>query len=240
MSISKLAWYVLSSRSSCGSNNAFQPSRVAADFSVEIFDWNQIEAAKSIGVAKIELSDVEPFQAVERSLKLVINKLGEKGQIRVRLVFQPEIIAKSRKNTSTFTSAGRAMTQIGGLPVDAGKGVLRGVAGVFKRGDRDHAEVSTIPDVHSGQASQPVGISEHLETISTPFPSTPPNEVATNEPGALKVTVLDAKDFNAGEIKPYVVLRLGDKEFKTKHTSKTATPEWYAFSTRKSEGHTTK
>jgi Ca2+-dependent lipid-binding protein len=202
------------------------PSRVAADFSVEIFDWNQIEAAKYLGGAKIELSDIEPFQAVERSLKLVINKLGEKGQIRLRLVFQPEIIVKSRKNTSTFTSAGRAMTQIGGLPVDAGKGVLRGVAGVFKRGDRDHAEVATIPDVHSGQASQPVGISEHLEAVSTSFPSTPPNEVATNEPGALRVTVLDAKDFNAGEIKPYVVLRLGDKEFKTKHTSKTATPEW--------------
>ncbi|EDR16040.1 uncharacterized protein LACBIDRAFT_227976 [Laccaria bicolor S238N-H82] len=202
------------------------PSRVAADFSVEIFDWNQIEAAKSLGVAKIELSDIEPFQAAERSLKLFLNKLGEKGQIRVRLVFQPEIIAKSRKNTSTFTSAGRAMTQIGGLPVDAGKGVLRGVAGVFKRGDRDHAETATIPDVHSGQASQPVGISDHLEAVSTPFPSTPPNEVASNEPGTLRVTVLDAKDFNTGEIKPYVVLRLGDKEYRTKHTSKTATPEW--------------
>lgn len=231
----------LSSPSFCGGgNNAFQPSRVAADFSVEIFDWNQIEAAKSLGVAKIELSDIEPFQAAERTLKLFINKLGEKGQIRVRLVFQPEIIAKSRKNTSTFTNAGRAMTQIGGLPVDAGKGVLRGVAGVFKRGERDHAEVAPIPDVHSGQTSQPVGISEHMEAVSTPFPSTPPNELATNEPGTLRVTVLDAKDFNAKEIRPYVVLRLGDKEFKTKHTSKTATPEWYAFSTRMSEGHTAK
>ena len=47
-------------------------------------------------------------------------------------MFQPEIIVKSRKNTSTFSTAGRAMTQFGGLPVQAGKGVFHGVTGVFK------------------------------------------------------------------------------------------------------------
>ncbi|KAF8168240.1 C2 domain-containing protein [Crassisporium funariophilum] len=204
------------------------PSRVGAEFHVEIFDWNQIEQAKSLGIGKIELSDIEPFQATERIITLAHNKHGEKGSVRIRLVFQPEIIAKSRKNTSTFTSAGRAMTQIGGLPVSAGKGVLHGVAGVFKRGDKDHEE--PVPDLPSGQASQPVGVANDMEVTRGGLASFPSSEnghaAASGEPGTLRVTVMDAKDLAHQDIKPYATLRVGDKEFKTKHTHKTSSPEW--------------
>lgn len=209
-----------------------QPSRVGADFSVEIFDWNQIEQAKSLGIAKIELADIEPFQAAERTLSLVSTKHGEKGQLRVRLMFQPEIIAKSRKNTSTFTSAGRAMTQIGALPVSAGRGVFQNVAGVFKRGDRDH-DHHPVDMATSGQASQPVGVSDTLEAKSTfPIDAAENTHASTAEPGTLRVTVLDAKDLSTSESKSYVTIRVGDKEFKTKHTAKTATPEWSVFLSR--------
>ncbi|KAF9568534.1 tricalbin [Agrocybe pediades] len=205
------------------------PSRIAADFSLEIFDWNQIEQAKSLGVGKINLADIEPFQSQERVINLVSHKHGEKGQIQLRLMFQPEIIAKSRKNTSTFSTAGRAMTQLGGLPVNAGKGVFHGVAGVFKRGDKDSDDVQmAVPaDLPAGQSSQPVGISDQMQTATAPFPT---NDVAqgpaSHEPGTLRVTVLDAKDMSVHDAKAYVTLRLGDKEVKTKHTGKTGTPEW--------------
>ncbi|KDR84854.1 hypothetical protein GALMADRAFT_107257 [Galerina marginata CBS 339.88] len=210
------------------------PSRVAADFSVEVFDWNQIEAAKSLGVGRIDLSSLEPFEAQEHTINLISTKHGEKGEIRIKTVFQPEIIAKSRKATSTFTSAGRAMTQIGAAPVTAGRGVFHGVTGVFKR-DKDHPEplAAAVPaDLPSGQTSQPVGVSDHMQmpnaAAAATFPSAPATEnpAATHEPGALRVTVLDAKDLPVHDAKPYVTLRLGDKEFKTKHTSKTDTPEW--------------
>ncbi|KAH9487059.1 hypothetical protein JR316_0001125 [Psilocybe cubensis] len=209
------------------------PSRYNADFSLELFDWNQIEQAKSLGTAKIDLSDIEPFLAQERTLNLVSQKHGEKGQIRVRLVFQPEIIAKSRKNTSTFTTAGRAMTTLGGLPVNAGKGVFHGVTGVFKRsgGDKDVVEEAAgVPaDLPTGQASQPVGVSDHMQSGHANFPSSESNghaAVAINEPGTLRVTVLDAKDLPHHDVKPYATVRLGDKEHKTKHTGKTDSPEW--------------
>ncbi|KAJ7462762.1 C2 domain-containing protein [Mycena galericulata] len=201
------------------------PSRVAADFSVEIFDWNQIGTAESLGVAHINLSDFEPFESVERTLDLVSSK-GQSGHIRVHLMFQPEIIAKSRKSTSTFSTAGRAMTQFGGLPVTAGKGVLHGVTGVFKKGGKEeelHQQAPPVPDIPAGQASHPIGQSDTLHADASSLSHETP---ATTEPGTLTVTVLDAKDLSSNESKPYATIRLGDKEFKTKPTHKTATPEW--------------
>ncbi|KAJ6604267.1 C2 domain-containing protein [Mycena vulgaris] len=200
------------------------PSRVAADFSVEVLDWNQLGTAELLGEAKINLADLEPFQSVERTLDLVSSK-GQRGQIRVRLMFQPEIIAKSRKNTSTFSTAGRAMTQFGGLPVTAGKGVFQGVTGVFKKGGKEEERHQTpaVPDVPSGQASHPIGQPDVLRADA----SSPSHEAsASSEPGTLRVTVLDAKDLSSSDSKPYAIIRLGDKEFKTKPTHKTATPEW--------------
>ncbi|KAJ7624284.1 C2 domain-containing protein, partial [Mycena polygramma] len=43
--------------------------------------------------------------------------------------------------------------------------------------------------------------------------------------GVLRVTVLDAKDLWP-DSKPYVTIRLGDQEVKTKPTHKTDTPVW--------------
>ena len=219
----------------------YQPSRVGADFTVEVFDWNQVEQAKSLGVGKIELAELEPFQGIERVVNLSSPRHGQKGEIRVRLMFQPEIIAKSRKNTSTFSSAGRAMTQIGGLPVGAGKGVLNEISGIFGKKEKEKAKVDNgvppVPHLPSGQASHPIG---HPETLATSaeaggfggpastFPPAGSNESSDNktEPGTLRVTVLHAKDLPATDSKPYCSLRIGDKEQKTKHTARTATPEW--------------
>ncbi|EMD41578.1 hypothetical protein CERSUDRAFT_110127 [Gelatoporia subvermispora B] len=216
------------------------PSRVGAEFALEVFDWNQIEQSKSLGMGRIELSDLEPFQAVERSIPLSHAKHGEKGSVRVRLLFQPEIIAKSRKNTSTFSSAGRAMTQIGHLPVGAGKGVIHGVTGVFSRKEKDYArggspdlsdedKAPTVPSIPAGQASEPVGAIGPQAADGVKLAAmngTGAQQALSSEPGTLRVTVMDAKDLSTSDVKPYVVLRVGDKEHKTKSISKTATPEW--------------
>ncbi|KAF8213474.1 C2 domain-containing protein [Mycena galopus ATCC 62051] len=203
------------------------PSRVAADFSVEIFDWNQVGTAESLGAAQIPLADFEPFEPIERTLELNSSK-GQYGHVRVRLMFLPEIIAKTRKNTSTFSSAGRAMTQFGGLPVTAGKGVLHGVTGVFKKGngnghEESHPPPPPMPDVPAGQASHPIG---QPDTLRADGYSTSHETLPSPESGTLRVTVLDAKDLSSGDTKPYATIRVGDKEFKTKPTHKTTTPEW--------------
>ena len=206
-----------------------------------MFDWNQIEQAKSLGNARIDLSTLEPFEATEQDVRLSHQKHGEKGYVRVRLLFQPEIIAKSRKNTSTFSTAGRAMTQIGHLPVGAGKGVLHGVTGVFRRGtisDSDDEKPVVAADkvpasLPSGQASIPL-VPEQLSprtSLNALAPSVlitdtgAPTNGASSALGTLRVTVLEAKDLSTSDVKPYVTVRVGDKEFKTKHV-KSATPEW--------------
>jgi Ca2+-dependent lipid-binding protein len=192
---------------------------------VEIFDWNQIEQAKSLGTAKIDLADLEPFKGTERLLNLTSAKLGEKGVVRIRLLFQPEFIAKTRKSTSTFSTATRTMTNIGAAPLGAGKGVIQGVAGVFKRDkNKDDDSLPPVPDVPAGQVSRPLLPPEA-------FPSTATSAAVENganvapELGNLRVTVVDGKDLSWNDVKPYVVLRMGSGEYKTKHSGKTLT-EW--------------
>jgi hypothetical protein len=108
-----------------------------------------------------------------------------------------------------------------------GKGVIQGVTGVFKRDKNkdDEGLPSAPPDVPSGQVSRPLPPPE-------PFPEmqiTAPIEngaSGSTETGSLKVTVVDAKDLSWSDVKPYIVLRLGSAEHKTKHSGKTLTPEW--------------
>ena len=193
-----------------------------------MFDWNQIEQAKSLGEAVVDLASLEPFTAVERTVALSSSKHGDHGEVRVRLLFTPEIIVKSRKNTSTFSSAGRAMTQIGHLPVGAGKGVISGVTGVFRRrgsvsstSSDEHQQQQRAPDPPAGVASKPVDFAA--------FPSQANGNGNGNghaaEPGTLRVVVQDAKDLGATDVKPYALVRVGDKEHKTRHV-KAAAPDW--------------
>ena len=158
---------------------------------------------------------------MEQVVSLFSSKHGEKGEVRLRLVFQPKIVAKTRKHTSTFSGAGRAMTQIGtnisAIPLSAGLGVFHGVTGVFKH--KEHEE--TVPESVSGE--RPLAADNHVPVAA----ATSENGQSTpGEPGILRVAVLDAKGLVPHDIKPYTTVRVGDKEFKTKHTGKTDTPEW--------------
>ena len=161
---------------------------------------------------------------MEKVIKLVSPKHGEKGEVRIRLVFEPQIVAKTRKQTSTFIDAGRAMTHIGtnlgALPLSASKGVFHGVAGVFKH--KEHEE--TIPENSSGES--PHAADNHVPVAATATSASENGQPARGEPGTLRVAVLDAKDLGPHDIKPYTSVRVGDKEFKTKHTGKTDSPEW--------------
>jgi len=186
------------------------------------------------------LEDIEPLEAAERTVPLLSEKRGYKGEIKISMVFQPEIIVRARKSTSTFSAAGRTMTAIGSAPINAGKGVLQGVAGVFRRGkDSDEEQIvynpgtlpepKAVPDIPGTQASRPVGDGGHLGVPSVPTGTS--GHSGPSEHGTLRVSVLDAKDLVGGpDVKPYAVVRVGEKEVKTKHLGKTVTPEWYVCS----------
>lgn len=220
-----------------------------------MFDWNQIEQAKSLGKARIDLEQLEPFESVEQVVHLSHPKYGDKGTVRVRLLFSPEIILKERKNTSTFNTAGRAATQIGHIPMSAGRGVVHGVTGVFKRGKRtdsnasqdldddDNVPVTATPErsFTSKFLGKKASIASLGERNSIPAgtattangnlgfdPSVDGANGGGNrpEPAAVKVTVISCKDLSPADVKPYATVRVGDREFKTKHGQKTSCPEW--------------
>ncbi|KAH7883879.1 C2 domain-containing protein [Phlebopus sp. FC_14] len=207
------------------------PSRVAADFSVEVFDWNQLEQSKSLGFGQIRLDDLEPFQGTERVIPLSSEKYGEKGQVHLRMLFQPEIIVKARKNTSTFSAAGRAMTTFGTMPLGAGKGVIQGVGGIFKKdpfGRHEKTEDLSSPPSDPPQLPHSVGQTLTAGGDATAFPSMTSSDAsaAPSNPGTLRIVVAGAKDLSSADVKPYAVLRVGDREHKTKHSNKTSMPEW--------------
>ena len=110
-------------------NESFEvmiPSRVAAHFGFEIFDWDRVGTATHLGDGTIDLAALEPFEATSLDAPVIHHKGGDRSTLSVRMLFQPEIIARTRHKTSTFSTAGRAITQVGGLPFAAGKGVIHG------------------------------------------------------------------------------------------------------------------
>ncbi len=198
-----------------------------------------------MGVGRLELADLEPFAAVERTILLSHDKHGEQGEIKLKFLFTPEIIARRRKQTSTFSSAGRAMTQIGGLPFAGVKEVGHGVGkvghtvgGVFKR---DHAKKNSVDtsngssmlEAPSGQSSAPLGTTDGNGMAFPAKVGMDAGEMQLpSEPGVLRVGIIGAKDLpvHEGDMpKPYVVVKIADKEQKTKHAGKTVTPEWYVY-----------
>lgn len=198
---------------------------------MEVFDWNQLEQAKSLGVGYIPLDDLTAFEGVERTISLSSEKHGEKGHIHLRMLFRPEIIVKARKNTSTFSVPGRVITQIGTLPMEAGKGVLQGVGSLFKKEPSRRLpslpETALLQHTPDQPAGQPVG-SEPLHTVTSAESLHAPGP-QSSQSGSLRVVVLGANDLQAHDVKPYAIVRVGGMEHKTKHGhSKTSSPEWYA------------
>ena len=121
--------------------------------------------------------------------------------------------------------------------VSSGRAVLQGVASVFKRGQSEDGHIvsglgtvpesKVVPDISGTQLSQPVTEGEHVVLVSS---GTNVQSTST-DPGILRVSVLDAKDLIGGQdVKPYAIVRVGEKEFKTKHAGKTVAPEWYVCS----------
>ncbi|KAH9081855.1 tricalbin [Lactarius deliciosus] len=183
-------------------------SRVGANFQVEIFDWNQLDQAKSLGIA------------TERTLMLSSEKRGNKGQVSISMVFQPGIIVKSRKNTSTFSAAGRTMTAYWKRTSQRGEKDSDDGHSLFGLGAQpEHKAV--IADNPGTQVSQPLGDEERLGVPAV----TSSGVIGHNAPlehGTLKVSILDAKDLIGGpDVKPYAIVRIGEKEHKTKHAGKT-------------------
>ena len=108
-------------------------SRTAAQFKVDVYDWDFADKADYLGASVINLQDLEPFQGKEVTLNLD----GKSGVLRLKMLFKPDYIARSRQGSSTFAGTFNAPGKIIGAPVKGatfvGGGVAKG-AGFFTKG----------------------------------------------------------------------------------------------------------
>ncbi|KAJ5895604.1 Tricalbin [Penicillium taxi] len=103
-------------------------SRIGADFHVDIYDWDFGDKADWLGAAQIDLEPLEPFVAKEVSLPLD----GKSGAIRLKLLFKPSYVVRSRQGSSTFSGTFAVPGKVIGAPVKGvgflGGGVVRGAS----------------------------------------------------------------------------------------------------------------
>lgn len=119
------------------------PSRTAAKFTCKVYDYDFADKPDYLGGADINLEQLDPFKAKE--LKLLLD--GKSGSIRLRLLFRPDYVTRTRLGTGTFSGTfggpGRIVTGVVGAPVKGGVAVAGAVghgvgkgASFIKRGFR--------------------------------------------------------------------------------------------------------
>lgn len=104
-------------------------SRTAAKFTCTVYDWDFGEKSDLLGATDINLDLLDPFKAQEYNLTLD----GKSGTVRLRLLFRPDYVTRSRQGSSTFSGTfatpGKIVTGVAGAPI---KGVGLAAHGVGK------------------------------------------------------------------------------------------------------------
>lgn len=169
-------------------------SRTAANFKLAVFDWDMGDKDDLLGEATINLGLLEPFKPSE----IVLQLDGKSGVVRLKMLFKPDYVTRSRQGSSTFSGTFAAPGKIVGAPVKGvgkvggavGGGVVKGASFLrhgFK-GKKDSREVSNgdvePPEIEgpktNGESAMgaPLGTpqrSAQLNDGSPSIPQTPPH-----------------------------------------------------------------
>ncbi|EXJ87509.1 hypothetical protein A1O3_04469 [Capronia epimyces CBS 606.96] len=133
------------------------PSRTAAEFKVDVYDWDFGDKADHLGASAIDLRGLEPFQPQELHYTLD----GKSGVIRLRLLFKPDYITRARQGTSTFSGTFAPAGKVIGAPVKGvgkvGGGVVKG-ASFIKRGLTGRGSKDETPSSVNGSVATDEGI----------------------------------------------------------------------------------
>ncbi|KAH8645472.1 C2 domain-containing protein [Xylariales sp. PMI_506] len=178
-------------------------SRTAAKFHVKVYDYDFADKPDFLGGADINLESLDPFRAKE--VKLLLD--GKSGSIRLRLLFRPDYISRSRLGTGTFSGTfgapTRIVTGVAGAPIKGGVAVAgvvghgvgkgasfikRGFGGRKKEDDSNGAALtptaSDIPTiVTNGDAPAPGSVLKRatgLGADGAESPETPPGTAEGN------------------------------------------------------------
>lgn len=163
-------------------------SRVAADFVCDVFDYDFGDKADHLGKTKIPLGLLEPFTPQEYNLNLD----GKSGSIRLRLLFKPTYVTRSRQGSSTFSGTfatpGKIVTGVAGVPFKgvglAAHGVGKG-ASFIKRGFKSKTKDDPNGIVESDEVPvAPVAPVANNDSFSLPKRGTSlaPPDLGNNSP----------------------------------------------------------
>lgn len=174
------------------------PSRTAAEFKCVVYDWDFGDKADLLGAAQINLEILEPFQPKEYNLKLD----GKSGSVRLRLLFRPDYVIRSRQGSSTFSGTfatpGKVVAGVAGAPIKGVLGVGHGVGkgatfllnGFKKDKKREDstgtAEAEEQPPMHGKGADNFTGMrrASVLQSESTAPVLVTPSATANGAPSA--------------------------------------------------------
>lgn len=220
-------------------------SRIGADFRVNVYDWDFGEKADFLGGAAIDLESLEPFTSQEMSLPLD----GKSGAIRLKLLFRPNYVMRSRQGSSTFSGISGTFATPGkivGAPVKGvgfvGGNVIKGASflkhGIMSRFHRDDSasisgsegipEESEVPKNDSGLphavslvgGDSPDG-THHTRTrsIASNFSGRGGSGVPKGEGGTATISIVSASDFPSANLR-VIVKSIGPKGSKEIHKTK--------------------
>jgi C2 domain len=103
-------------------------SRIGANFRVDVYDWDFGDKADYLGGSPIDLESLDPFVSKEVHLNLD----GKSGTIRLKLVFKPSYVTRTRQGNSTMSGTFATPGKIVGAPVKGvgmvGGGVIKGAS----------------------------------------------------------------------------------------------------------------
>lgn len=128
-------------------------SRTAANFRVSVMDWDMGDKDDLLGEAMINLELLEPFKPQE----MVLTLNGKSGVLRLKLLFKPDYVTRSRQGSSTFSGTFAAPGKIVGAPVKGvgmvGGGVVKGAS--FLRHGFKNKNRATSGDMTNGLPAPP-------------------------------------------------------------------------------------
>ncbi|KAG0049221.1 hypothetical protein BGZ83_005948 [Gryganskiella cystojenkinii] len=117
-------------------------SRAEDQFSFEVFDWNQLQTAKSLGSGVLDLRNIQLVLPNEFLVPLQ-NKQSQ-GEVQLRLKFMPEFLSTNKRKSgfgATFIGGGVGMVASGGQLLGhagvAGVGAVAGGVGAVGQGALD-------------------------------------------------------------------------------------------------------
>ncbi|CAO3663290.1 unnamed protein product [Rhizopus stolonifer] len=196
-------------------------SRVTTSIRIEVFDWNHLKGHQPIGSGGITIRGDAVESFASRMLEVPLDGVaGVSGGVQIRVTWHPQLLVNKKTQTSVL-----------------------GNNRTYAHNDANNGEAAgpllQSPSVSSRGASLDLDSQVSMDDTSSLVPSLTWNENtdlttsnATGQDGIMEIVLLEARGLRGvdknGMSDPFVRVRKdrANEIYKTRHISKTLSPEW--------------